>query len=164
MPVIVDSWVQAAKDGVQNAAASLNSVAPQASDVTMPSLRTLGKIAFTGAQVLLGGQGVVGDFTQSCPAPQLSCHNTTVVENLCCFNAPGGQILQTQFWDTSPPTGPDDSWTLHGLWYVSFGQLIIGCSINLSQARPLRRHIRRKLRSVSRIHEHLCHPDLVRRQ
>jgi ribonuclease T2 len=42
-----------------------------------------------------------------------------VVENLCCFNAPGGQLLQTQFWDTNPPTGPNDSWTLHGLWYVS---------------------------------------------
>ncbi|KAI8930602.1 hypothetical protein NX059_012212 [Plenodomus lindquistii] len=48
--------------------------------------------------------------------PQLSCHNTTVVENLCCFNAPGGQLLQTQFWNTAPATGPDDSWTLHGLW------------------------------------------------
>ncbi|KAH9879773.1 hypothetical protein J1614_001796 [Plenodomus biglobosus] len=69
------------------------------------------------AQVLLGsGGGAVGDMTQNCPMPQLSCHNTTVVENLCCFNAPGGQLLQTQFWDTAPATGPDDSWTLHGLW------------------------------------------------
>ncbi|KAF1843849.1 ribonuclease T2 [Cucurbitaria berberidis CBS 394.84] len=85
----------------------------------MPSLRTLSKFAFSGAQVLLGGVGtqrVMGAYTQSCPAPQLSCHNTTVVENLCCFNAPGGQILQTQFWDTTPATGPEDSWTLHGLW------------------------------------------------
>ncbi|KAI2636161.1 ribonuclease T2-like protein [Xylaria nigripes] len=45
-----------------------------------------------------------------------SCSNTTAVENLCCFNAPGGAILQTQFWDTDPPTGPADSWTVHGLW------------------------------------------------
>ncbi|KAF2025522.1 ribonuclease T2 [Setomelanomma holmii] len=83
----------------------------------MPSLKTLSKVAFTGAQVLLGGgQRVMSTFTQSCPSPQLSCHNTTVVENLCCFNAPGGQILQTQFWDYDPPTGPSDSWTLHGLW------------------------------------------------
>ena len=28
----------------------------------------------------------------------------------------GGYLLQTQFWDTSPPVGPTDSWTLHGLW------------------------------------------------
>ncbi|KZF24714.1 ribonuclease T2 [Xylona heveae TC161] len=54
--------------------------------------------------------------TVSCPNPQLSCHNTTAVSNTCCFNAPGGQLLQTQFWDTSPSTGPSDSWTIHGLW------------------------------------------------
>lgn len=24
--------------------------------------------------------------------------------------------MQTQFWDTNPPTGPVDSWTVHGLW------------------------------------------------
>ncbi|KAI9462935.1 ribonuclease T2-like protein [Russula earlei] len=37
-------------------------------------------------------------------------------ENLCCYESPGGLILQTQFWDTSPPSGPGDSWTIHGLW------------------------------------------------
>ncbi|KAF3935053.1 hypothetical protein ABW20_dc0106976 [Dactylellina cionopaga] len=47
---------------------------------------------------------------------QLSCHNTTKVDNLCCFNSPGGQLLLTQFWDSQPATGPSDSWTLHGLW------------------------------------------------
>ncbi|KAH6692720.1 ribonuclease Trv [Plectosphaerella plurivora] len=53
----------------------------------------------------------------SCPLDvPLSCHNTTVYEDTCCFNAPGGQILQTQFWDSAPATGPDDSWTIHGLW------------------------------------------------
>jgi ribonuclease T2 len=41
----------------------------------------------------------------TCPNPQLSCQNTTAVSNLCCFNAPGGQLVQTQFWDTSPSTG-----------------------------------------------------------
>ena len=46
----------------------------------------------------------------------LSCHNTTAVANTCCFNAPGGDLLQTQFWDTNPATGPADSWTIHGLW------------------------------------------------
>lgn len=55
-------------------------------------------------------------FDASCPNAQISCQNTSVVENLCCFNAPGGQLLLTQFWDTHPATGPDDAWTLHGLW------------------------------------------------
>ncbi|KAK7058427.1 hypothetical protein VNI00_002061 [Paramarasmius palmivorus] len=45
-----------------------------------------------------------------------SCHNTSAVSNLCCFEAPGGLLLQTQFWDTNPSTGPSDSWTIHGLW------------------------------------------------
>ncbi|KAI0931524.1 hypothetical protein AcW2_000398 [Taiwanofungus camphoratus] len=45
-----------------------------------------------------------------------SCQNTTVEQDLCCFEAPGGQILQVQFWDTDPSTGPSDSWTIHGLW------------------------------------------------
>ncbi|KFY41671.1 hypothetical protein V494_02869 [Pseudogymnoascus sp. VKM F-4513 (FW-928)] len=52
----------------------------------------------------------------SCPNAQLSCHNTTAVADLCCFNAPGGQLLLTQFWDTDPSTGPVDAWTIHGLW------------------------------------------------
>ncbi|KAI0485052.1 ribonuclease M [Xylariaceae sp. FL0804] len=47
---------------------------------------------------------------------QLSCHNTTKQTNTCCFNTPGGSLLQTQFWDTDPSEGPSDSWTIHGLW------------------------------------------------
>ncbi|KZT02477.1 ribonuclease T2 [Laetiporus sulphureus 93-53] len=51
-----------------------------------------------------------------------SCENTSVVMNTCCSPSPGGQVLQTQFWDTY--TGlesegqllPKDSWTIHGLW------------------------------------------------
>lgn len=56
---------------------------------------------------------------ESCTNMQLSCHNTTAVQDLCCFNAPGGQLLQTQFWDTDPSTGPSDSWTIHGLWSIN---------------------------------------------
>ncbi|KAI9743788.1 MAG: ribonuclease T2-like [Claussenomyces sp. TS43310] len=41
---------------------------------------------------------------ETCSNPQLSCQNTTAVSDLCCFNAPGGQLLQTQFWDTDPST------------------------------------------------------------
>jgi ribonuclease T2 len=52
----------------------------------------------------------------TCSNPQTSCKNTTAVADTCCFNAPGGQLLQTQFWDTNPSTGPSNSWTIHGLW------------------------------------------------
>ncbi|KAI0800756.1 ribonuclease T2 [Fomes fomentarius] len=47
---------------------------------------------------------------------QTSCHNTTAQANSCCFESPGGLLLQTQFWDTDPSTGPSNSWTIHGLW------------------------------------------------
>ncbi|KAF1830553.1 ribonuclease T2 [Decorospora gaudefroyi] len=115
---MLDELVQAGRDGVHNAAAAA-SRALVADSTAMPSLRTLSKIAFGGAQVLLGGGGglpVEGTYTQTCPNAQLSCHNTTAVTDTCCFNAPGGQFLLTQFWDASPATGPDDSWTVHGLW------------------------------------------------
>ena len=89
---------------------------------TMPSalssLRSIAKVALGSAQLALlsSGNAVSGGSPQSCPNPQLSCHNTTVQTNTCCFNAPGGQLLQTQFWDSSPATGPADHWTVHGLW------------------------------------------------
>lgn len=47
---------------------------------------------------------------------QLSCHNTTTAPDTCCFNSPGGYLLQTQFWDYDPSSGPANSWTVHGLW------------------------------------------------
>ncbi|OAX83164.1 hypothetical protein ACJ72_02488 [Emergomyces africanus] len=52
----------------------------------------------------------------SCPNPQVSCKIEFKSQDTCCFNYPGGLLLQTQFWDTDPPTGPEDSWTIHGLW------------------------------------------------
>jgi ribonuclease T2 len=55
----------------------------------------------------------------TCPVDgPISCQNETVVEDTCCFNYPGGQVLLTQFWDTKPATGPEDAWTIHGLWSV----------------------------------------------
>ena len=97
---------------------SLSSTMPMT--MTTPSLRSIAKFALGSAQVALlpSFQTVHAGTPPSCPNPQLSCQNTTVVQDTCCFNAPGGQLLQTQFWDTNPPTGPVDSWTLHGLWYV----------------------------------------------
>ncbi|KAL8718184.1 MAG: hypothetical protein Q9225_004646 [Loekoesia sp. 1 TL-2023] len=65
---------------------------------------------------LIASNTVLGGSPPSCPNPQLSCQNTTAVADTCCFNAPGGQLLQTQFWDSNPPTGPSDHWTVHGLW------------------------------------------------
>ncbi|CAH0023236.1 unnamed protein product [Clonostachys rhizophaga] len=62
----------------------------------------------------LVGAAFAGPKTCSSDVP-LSCHNTTAVEDTCCF-IPSGQLLLTQFWDTNPATGPDDSWTIHGLW------------------------------------------------
>lgn len=76
------------------------------------SLRTVAKFAF--AQ--LACPTVLGGSPPTCTNPQTSCQNSTAVADTCCFNAPGGQLLQTQFWDSSPATGPGDSWTIHGLW------------------------------------------------
>ncbi|MCJ1311420.1 ribonuclease T2-like [Agyrium rufum] len=73
-------------------------------------------VSFAASMASLSSVALAGTHT-TCPAsPQLSCHNTTVQTNLCCFNAPGGQLLQTQFWDTDPVSGPTNSWTIHGLW------------------------------------------------
>lgn len=85
----------------------------------MASPGAFGRAAPSGVQVLLASIGSLVE-SSKCPLGQseLSCHNTTAVQNLCCFNAPGGQMLLTQFWDTKPVTGPVDSWTLHGLWCV----------------------------------------------
>lgn len=86
----------------------------------MPSIKS----AAVAATAILAGASSAHRLTargtyESCPTTSstpLSCHNTTVQSNTCCFNAPGGQLLQTQFWDTNPSTGPTNSWTIHGLW------------------------------------------------
>jgi hypothetical protein len=91
----------------------------------MPPVRILVQAvlsAFAFAESTLGLLSPVhrlsgnGSASAVCNNPQLSCHNATTVDNLCCFNSPGGSLLQTQFWDTDPATGPEDSWTIHGLW------------------------------------------------
>ncbi|KZP19137.1 ribonuclease T2 [Athelia psychrophila] len=46
-----------------------------------------------------------------------SCSSqSSSVPDTCCAEYPGGILLQTQFWDTLPSTGPSNSWTIHGLW------------------------------------------------
>lgn len=49
---------------------------------------------------------------KSCPSDSpLSCHNSGPVSDTCCF-IPTGQLLQTQFWDTDPPTGPSGAFLI----------------------------------------------------
>ncbi|KAG9049531.1 ribonuclease T2-like [Tulasnella sp. UAMH 9824] len=83
-------------------------------------LSAIGMAAFSSASPLtgLGARQFDPSFVTGCNTPhaQLSCHNTTVQENTCCFESPGGLIMQVQLWDTYPRTGADDEWTVHGLW------------------------------------------------
>ena len=86
---------------------------PSLSDM---SLRKFSRLALYFSQAAWLAPQVLSGTPPTCTNPQLSCQNTTAVTDTCCFNAPGGQLLQTQFWDTNPPTGPSDHWTVHGLW------------------------------------------------
>lgn len=52
----------------------------------------------------------------SCPIDSpLSC-TLPYGEDSCCYEASNGLFLATQFWDYNPATGPDDLFTIHGLW------------------------------------------------
>ncbi|KAK9474321.1 ribonuclease T2-like protein [Dipodascopsis tothii] len=64
-----------------------------------------------------GGEFGHGSPAYTCPKQpgEPSCHNSTAMDT-CCFNAPGGQLLLAQFWNAAPAIGPEDMWTLHGLW------------------------------------------------
>ncbi|SCV05754.1 LANO_0H14444g1_1 [Lachancea nothofagi CBS 11611] len=88
----------------------------------------------------LGGFSVLDRFLHttdgtspaSCPSGlPLTCSNHTIIDDSCCFEYPGGVMMQTQFWDYSPPRGmesghwsdelekqlgPNTSFTNHGLW------------------------------------------------
>ncbi|GEQ68411.1 hypothetical protein JCM33374_g2079 [Metschnikowia sp. JCM 33374] len=52
----------------------------------------------------------------SCPSNLPESCTSTSIDNSCCYESPGGVLVQTQFWDYNPATGPSDSFTLHGLW------------------------------------------------
>lgn len=77
----------------------------------MPSLRTLSKAALTYSQyaLLCSSNTVSGGSPDTCSNPQTSCRNTTAVANTCCFNAPGGQLLQVRqdIQDLCAPTPTD---------------------------------------------------------
>lgn len=94
----------------------------------------------------------------SCPIDSpLSCHNNTEAPDSCCFIYPGGQLLQTQFWDTSPAIGPDDSWTLHGLWYGPILHRRPRMKLTGRQARSLRRQIPAILHQRPNIQQYFRH-------
>ncbi|KAF2089353.1 hypothetical protein K490DRAFT_37447 [Saccharata proteae CBS 121410] len=46
----------------------------------------------------------------------LSCSAAALNTSDCCVESPGGLLLQTQLYNWNPGLGPDDSWTIHGLW------------------------------------------------
>ena len=80
----------------------------------MPSVNSL--MRASTALLSLGAQYARAGNTMGCPSNSpLSCSSSSV-SNTCCTNSPGGLLLQTQFWDYNPETGPLDSWTVHGLW------------------------------------------------
>lgn len=74
-------------------------------------LKTLGSVWLSQTRPTPGS-------SPTCSQSELSCHTQYHGQDTCCYNYPGGMILQTQFWDADPAVGPDDSWTIHGLWYA----------------------------------------------
>lgn len=75
--------------------------------------RALSVLALSAA-VKVALAGTLETCSSSSP---LSCSSDST-EASCCYESPGGLLLQTQFWDYSPSIGPSDSWGIHGLWYV----------------------------------------------
>ncbi|KAF8164481.1 ribonuclease T2 [Mycena galopus ATCC 62051] len=61
-------------------------------------------------------RGIISDISSGCPTTGVASCGTPAGTNTCCFETPGGLLLQTQFWDTNPSDGPSNSWTIHGLW------------------------------------------------
>ncbi|KAL5333859.1 ribonuclease T2-like protein [Aspergillus crustosus] len=76
--------------------------------------------ALTGSLILSSLPNPIEDSLpntfQQCGKAELSCQTSYRGQDTCCFNYPGGQMLQTQFWDADPAVGPENSWTIHGLW------------------------------------------------
>ncbi|KAL4956838.1 ribonuclease T2-like protein [Aspergillus filifer] len=72
---------------------------------------SLGLSSLSGPEVIPSGSTY-----DHCGKLEVSCQTSYHGQDRCCFNYPGGQMLQTQFWDADPAVGPEDSWTIHGLW------------------------------------------------
>lgn len=70
----------------------------------------------TGTLALSSGCGTSGPTSCSSSAQSSLVTFTEDGKNATCCTEQEGLLLQTQFWDYNPATGPDDSWTIHGLW------------------------------------------------
>ncbi|KAG9045986.1 ribonuclease T2-like [Tulasnella sp. UAMH 9824] len=81
------------------------------------------------------GSELVARTTCGTSGPQ-TCHNTTAQSNLCCFESPGGQIVQVQFWDTNPSTGPTNSWSRRSMVFgpISDGTYDSNCDASRNYA------------------------------
>lgn len=54
---------------------------------------------------------------ETCPAdPPLSCSADAGTSDSCCYEGVNGVMLMTQLWDYDPAIGPEDLFTIHGLW------------------------------------------------
>lgn len=136
-------WLEAARQAVVDSVSSLNFVSnPHSHDHSHDHTSRLwnssgrSKLKSLVCASLLASASAgceAGGTSASCPNAQLSCHNTTAVDT-CCLNHPGGLMLQTQFWDTHPPVGPSDSWTIHGLWFAFPTMQTFASHLTLSQA------------------------------
>lgn len=68
---------------------------PLPNDDIMPVTRN--SLLATAQVVLLAAGAAQAGAPKSCPSNgPFSCQNTTAQVDTCCFNAPGGQLLQTQ--------------------------------------------------------------------
>ncbi len=124
--------------------------------IEIPSIRSLStfagtllsQIPFLSSNLPQSQQPLTSPYTPfgnapSCPIDSpTSCQNSTVAPDSCCFIYPGGQLLQTQFWDTNPTVGPVDSWTLHGLWSIP---VFFSVYIPIAPQTPSRKEIERHL-------------------
>ncbi|KAH8814657.1 ribonuclease T2-like protein [Flagelloscypha sp. PMI_526] len=74
----------------------------------------------TAEPVITRNQGVLkglfGPKTNSCAGSTRQSCKDGETDGTCCFEAPGGLLMQSQFWDINPATGPEDSWTIQGLF------------------------------------------------
>ncbi|KAF9390070.1 ribonuclease T2-like [Podila verticillata] len=75
------------------------------------------KFMSIAASLAIASLSIVSAISSGCSTSgAASCQITDPPSDRCCTENPGGLLLQTQFWDTDPPTGPNDSFTIHGLW------------------------------------------------
>jgi len=83
----------------------------------MPNPKSLAQLSLISSLLDISKERVPPQASQTCPRPQLSCPSSIPPSiDTCCLNHPSGHFLQTQFWDTAPVVGPNNSWTIHGLW------------------------------------------------